>query len=189
MSIAVANNKLPRYALFVALNVAAVLLVVVLLVAPLLSYFGDRSEAISDNAAQLAHFEKAVRDAKVSSANARRGGNPFLSGEEERIASADMQANLKAMAANAGVNLRGIRGLPPVRSQKLQWVPVSVEVEGTLKAVRDMIVAIEAQTPLMFVTAFSFRSMADGEDGPIRAEFKVQGAMRDPSSGKEAVAP
>ena len=42
-----------------------------------------------------------------------------------------------------------------------------------------MILAIENQTPFLFVTAASFRSVNDGEDGPIRAELKVQGAMRD----------
>ena len=51
-----------------------------------------------------------------------------------------------------------------------------------------MIVAIENQTPFLFVTAVSFRSVSDGEDGPIRAELKVQGAMRDggPSLAAEA---
>ena len=67
-------------------------------------------------------------------------------------------------------------------------IAVNVELEGPLKAIRDMILAIENQTPLLFVSTASFRSVADGEDGPIRAELKVQGAIRDGSlsSGKEA---
>ena len=97
---------------------------------------------------------------------------------------------MKSIAANAGVNLLGIRGLQSSRSQLLRMIAVNVEMEGSLRAVRDMILAIENQTPLLFVSAVSLRSVADGEDGPIRAELKIQGAMRDGSSSaeKEAVA-
>jgi hypothetical protein len=51
-----------------------------------------------------------------------------------------------------------------------------------------MILALENQTPYLFVTEASFRSLADGDGGPIRAELKVQGAMRDrgPSAGEVA---
>ena len=51
-----------------------------------------------------------------------------------------------------------------------------------------MVFAIENQTPLLFVPSASFRSLADGEDGPIRAELRVQGAIRDgpQPSGREA---
>jgi hypothetical protein len=91
------------------------------------------------------------------------------------------------MAANAGVNLLAIRGLQGGRSQPLHMIAVSVELEGPLPAVRDMILAIENQTPLLFVPSASFRSLADGEDGPIRAELRVQGAVRDGSqrTGRE----
>jgi general secretion pathway protein M len=41
-----------------------------------------------------------------------------------------------------------------------------------------MIFTIETQTPLLFVSTASFRSVADGEDGPLRAELRVQGAIR-----------
>lgn len=181
MIAAIANGRVPRYALFVALNVTVLFVVVTLCLAPLLSHFSDRNEAISDNAAQLAHFQKVIRDAKVSAGKVRRTGDPFLSGDEERVASADLQASLKSLAMTAGVGLRGIRAIAGSRSQQLRMIAVSVEVEGPLKAVRDMIAAIETQTPLLFVTAATFRSVNDGEDGPIRAELKVQGAMRERS--------
>jgi general secretion pathway protein M len=92
---------------------------------------------------------------------------------------------LKSIAANAGVNLLGIRGLQSSRSQLLRMIAVNVEMEGSLRAVRDMILAIENQTPLLFVSAVSLRSVTDGEDGPIRAELKIQGAMRDGSASAE----
>ncbi|XSC45459.1 type II secretion system protein GspM [Bradyrhizobium sp. RDT10] len=182
------NLKLARGTPFLAFNAAAILFVVVFLFAPILAHFAARGEDISDNAAQLAHFQNVTRTAKKSAGSVGRSGDPFLPGSEERVASADLQASLKSMAANAGVNLLTIRGLPSGRSLPLHMIAVSVELEGPLKAVRDMIFTIENQTPLLFVPSASFRSLADGEDGPIRAELRVQGAIRNGSqpAGREA---
>ena len=175
------NLKLARGTPFLAFNAAAILFVVVFVFAPILAHFAGRGEEISDNAAQVAHFQNVTRAAKKSAGSVGLSGDPFLPGNEERIASADLQANLKSMAANAGVNLLAIRGLQGGRSQPLHMIAVSVEIEGPLKAIRDMIFTIENQAPLLFVSTASFRSLADGEDGPIRAELRVQGAIRDGS--------
>jgi len=171
------NLKLAPGAPFLAFNAIALLVVILFVFAPIMGHFANRAEEISDNVAQLAHFQNVARGAKKS-AGAGRSGDPFLPGSEERVASADLQASLKSMAANAGVNLLAIRGLQGGRAQTLQMVAVSVEIEGPLKAIRDMIFTIENQTPLLFVSTASFRSLADGEDGAIRAELRVQGAIR-----------
>ena len=183
------NLKLARGTPFLAFNAAAILFVLIFLVAPILGHFAGRGEEISDNAAQLAHFQNLARAAKKSAGSSARAGDPFLAGHEERVASADLQATLKSIAANAGVNLLAIRGLPGGRSQALHIIAVSVELEGPLKAIRDMIATIENQTPLLFVSTASFR-LADGQDGLIRAELRVQGAIRDgaqPAASEQAM--
>ena len=97
----------------------------------MLAHFASRGEDISENAAQLAHFQNVTRNANDAGRQSLgRSGDPFLPGSEERIVSADLQASLKSMAANAGVNLLGIRGVPGSRSQQLHMVAVSVELEG-----------------------------------------------------------
>ena len=181
-------RKIPRGAPFLAFNVLVVLFIVVFLLAPVLAHFAGRSEEISESAAQLAHFRKIAHSAGPQQGKSSRDGNPFLPGSEERVVSADLQASLKTIAANAGVSLLGIRGLQAIRSRQLRMVAVNVELEGSLPAVRDMIVAIESQTPFLFVVAASFRIVNDGDEGPLRVELKVQGAMRDgaPSSPAEA---
>jgi hypothetical protein len=172
-------RKIPRGAPFLGFNISVALFIVIFLLTPVLAHFASRSEEISESAAQLAHFRKIMRSAGTPAGKSSQGGDPFLPGAEERVVSADLQASLKAIATNAGVNLLGIRGLPGSRFQQLRMVVVSVELEGSLPAVRDMVVAIENQTPFLFVAAASFRSVSEGEEGPIRAELKVQGAMRD----------
>ena len=182
------NLKLARGTPFLAFNAVAILFVIIFFLAPILAHFVARGEDISESAAQLAHFQNVTRTAKKSAGSVGRSGDPFLPGHEERVASADLQASLKSVAANAGVNLLAIRGLQNGRSQPLHMITVNVELEGPLKAIRDMIFTIENQTPVLFVSTASFRSLADGEDGPIRAELRVQGAIRDGShpAGKEA---
>jgi general secretion pathway protein M len=185
--IAAIPKKIPRGTSFLAFNILVMLFIVIFLLTPVLGHFASRSEEISESAAQLAHFRQLARSVSRQANRSSSAADPFLPGTEERVASADLQAGLKGIAANAGVNLLGVRGLQGSRDQQLRMVAVSLELEGSLAAVRDMIVAIENQTPFLFVTSASFRSVSEGEDGPIRAELKVQGAMRDgqPSGATE----
>lgn len=183
VSTIIQRMKLANGTPFIAFNAAAILFVIVMLFAPILSHFSARSESIAEDAAQLAHFQNVMRAHDKSAGSIGRSGDPFLADNEERVASADLQAHLKSMGANAGVTALAIRGLQTARVQPLHMVAVSIELEGPLKAVRDMIFTIESETPLLFITAASFRSLADGEDGPIRADLRIQGAIRDGSRG------
>jgi general secretion pathway protein M len=184
------SRRMPRNALFLAFNASTVLFLALFVFTPVLTHFTSRSEEISENAAQLSHFQNAIRNAKTLMVKTSQAGDPFLPGSEERVVSADLQASLKAMATTAGLRILGIRGIQAGRSQQLRMVAASMELEGRLAAVQDVILAIEIQMPFLFVTAASLRSVADGDDGIIRAELKVQGAIRDnasPSSAAEAI--
>ena len=189
MMIDLVSKRIPRGALFLAFNASAVLFLILFVFAPVLTHFASRSEEISENAAQLSHFQILTRDAEALM-KAPHAGDPFLPGSEERVVSADLQASLKAIAATAGVRFLGIHGLQGTRSQQLRMVAASVELEGPLPSIRNVILAIENQMPLLFVTAASLRSLAEGDESLIRAELKVQGAMRDsgsPTSAAEAI--
>jgi hypothetical protein len=71
------------------------------------------------------------------------------------------------------VRFLGIHGLEGTRSQQLRMVAATLELEGPLPSIRNVILAIENQLPLLFVTAASLRSL-EGDEGLIRAELKVQ---------------
>jgi hypothetical protein len=176
------SRRIPRGALFLAFNASAVLFLALFVFAPVVTHFAGRGEEISENAAQLSHFQTLARNAKALMEKTPQAGDPFLPGSEERVVSADLQASLKAIATAAGVRLLGIRGLQSDRSPQLRMVAVSAELEGPLPSIRNVLLAIESQMPFLFVTAASLRSVADGDDGLMRAELKVQGAMRDGGS-------
>ena len=187
--IAWTDRKMVRTALFVAFNAFVLFFIVAFVVAPVLAHFSDRSDDISENAAQLAHFRSILRSAKVLTTTSPQTGEPFLPGSEERVVSADLQANVISAATAAGVRLLGVRGSQGPQSRQLHMVVVSAELEGSLPAIRDMILALESQKPFLFVFEASFRSIADGDGGPIRAELKVEGAMRDRESTAEEATP
>jgi general secretion pathway protein M len=176
-------KRLPRRLAFPALNAAVVLMLVFLIAVPIMSHFVERSEAISELSIQLAHVHSIKWTEKKLMEKATHFGDPFLAGREERIASADLQANLKAMAANSGAGFLGIRGLPGARFQGLRMVAVSLEIEGPLRSVEKLIRSIESQTPYLFVTAAILRRSADAEE-VIRAELKVRGAIHDLAPGE-----
>jgi general secretion pathway protein M len=189
--IELARRWMARHALFLVFNASVAVFLVLFILAPILTHFSSRSEDISENVAQLSHFQNLIRNAKTLARTTSEAGDPFLPGNEERVVSADLQASLKAIGATAGVRFLGIRGLQGRRSQQLHMVTVGVEIEGSLPAVRNLILAIEDQTPLLFVTAASLRSLSDGDEGVIRVELKVQGAVRgerSPSGGLEMIA-
>ena len=180
--IELASKKMPQGALFIGVNVSALVFFILFVLAPLWSHFTSRNEDILENAAQLAHFQSLVRSSNSLAKKSPEAGDPFLPGSEERIVSADLQANLKAVGAAAGVRLLGIRGLEGKRYHQMRMVTVGMELEGSLPAIRDLILAIENQTPTLFVAEASLRSATEGDDGLIRAELRVRGAMRESGS-------
>jgi hypothetical protein len=172
-----------RRLLFFGLNAVLLLASFFVIVGPLMSHFAERSDDISENAAQLAQFHRLMAEAGRLAQTASRGADPYLAGAEERVASADLQAHLQSLAAGKGATilaLRSLRGRP-----QAQWrsVAVGLEVEGAPSALRELISAIEGQTPFLFITEITLRTLADGDDGQLRANLTVEGALRDGDSG------
>ena len=179
MSAGSGSGRSAAIAWFVSLNVVAVIFAGTFLVAPVFLHFVERSEEIAENTVQLAHFEKAIQQAQAAAKGAAGRDDVFLPGHEERVVSADLQAALKSISASAGVKLLGLRGLPGGRVQQIRAVAVGVDLEGSLAAIRDMMRTVESQIPLLFVASVSLRSVAEGDDGVIRAELMVMGGIRE----------
>jgi hypothetical protein len=176
--IATIRRKLPRGLLFVGCNAFAALFIVIFVIGPTFSRVSTRSEEIADNVSLLFRFGNIRRDAKALVAKSLPGSDPFLAANEDRLASADLQASLKAVGETVGVRLLGIRGVQGDNVPQLRLVAVNVELEGGASAIRDFVATVESQSPMLFISAASLRSLTDGDDALIRADLKIQGAMR-----------
>src|SRR5260370_6965622 len=137
-------KRLPRRFGFHAFNACVALVIVLFIAAPILSFFAGGSESISESMAQLAHVQVIQRTENTLMEKAAHSGDPFLPGSEERVVSADLQANLKAIASNAGVKFLGIRGLPAGRFQQLRMVAASLDIEVPLPGLEQFIRIIKS---------------------------------------------
>jgi hypothetical protein len=168
-------KRMPRSFPFHAFNASVALTIVFLLARRSCRILPTAAKAspIDGRAGACSEHQEDRENADGKSAHA---GDPFLAGSEERVVSADLQANLKAIASKSGVRFLGIRGLPAVRSQQLRMVVVSLDIEGLLRSVESVIRSIEGQTPYLFVTSAVLRRATDAEE--VIRELKVQGAIR-----------
>jgi general secretion pathway protein M len=172
------NTKIARQLLFLTFNATAIVSIVLFAIVPVLSHFWETSDQISENVAQLSHFRSITRNAKALITE--QTTDPFLPGTEERLISADLQANLKTIATAAGARFLGVHGLQITQPQPLHPVAVSLELEGSLQSIRDVVQTIETQTPLLFITSAELRHASDSDETIIQAEFRVQGSMDGP---------
>ncbi|MBR0685671.1 hypothetical protein JQ594_07065 [Bradyrhizobium manausense] len=171
---------LRRRLIFFGLNGAIALAVCLAILAPIAAHFAERNDDILDSAAQLAQIRRITEDAAKVAKTSTSDIDPYLPGAEERVASADLQANLQALAGAKGLAVQAVRGLPGRQAGQWRAVPVGLEVEGAAAAVRELVAAIETQTPFLFITDLSLRTLADGDDSRMRASLTVEGALRSP---------
>ena len=169
---------LRRRLIFFGMNCAIVSAVFFAIMGPIASHFAERNDDILDSAAQLAQIRHVADEASRIAKSSPSDTDPYLPGAEERVASADLQANLQAVAGAKGLAVQAVRGLAGRRAGQWRAVAVGLEVEGAAAAVRELIAAIETQTPFLFITDLSLRTLADGDDMRMRASLTVEGALR-----------
>jgi hypothetical protein len=175
------RELLQRRIVFVGANVCAALAVCMLVVLPLATYFGERKDEILETAAQLADVRAVTERASRLAKAGRSGPDPYLPAAEERVASADLQASLQALANGKGLQIQAVRGLPARQKGRWRAIPVGLDVEGPVEALRDLVAAIEQQTPFLFITDISLRPLSDGDDSRMRASMAVEGILRGPA--------
>lgn len=177
-----ARAPLLRRLRFVFVNLAALALVIMLGIVPLVSAVVDGADEIAERIDLLARLRSIAGNAADLSKDAVKTNDLYLSGGEERLASADLQASLKAVAGASGLRFLSVRAVAPGRQWEAHMVAVSLELEGSPDALRDAFNTIEAARPMLFVTALLLRPAPGAVDEMLRAELTVQGAMRDTGS-------
>lgn len=172
-----ARALLLRRLRFAGLNGALILVVFTLIFAPLLSTVLENSVSLDDRTNQLTRLKMMAHQSAALKEQHRTTEDLFLAGTEERLASADLQAALKTVAATTNVRFLGVRGVTPSRPIAARPVAVGLDLEGSPPSMRDAIDQIETRRPMLFVTSMILRP-ADAAKGALRAEITVQGAMQ-----------
>jgi general secretion pathway protein M len=162
---------------FAALNLAALLLVVSGVIIPFVSHIAGEYDDISSSAEQLARLKALSRPAGMVGEISGQLAGAFFASSEERLASADLHATLKAFSQERGLQLLGLRSVTPRQPIASRVIAVGVELEGPTSGLRDTLQRIEAARPMLVVTALVLRPSSAGDNVPLRAEFTIQGAL------------
>jgi Type II secretion system (T2SS), protein M subtype b len=173
----ISKALLVRRLRFAALNLAGLLLVVAIMIIPFVSHIASEYDDISASAEQLARLKVLIRPAGVVGEISGQLDGAFFASSEERLASADLHATLKAFSQERGLQLLGLRSVTPRQPIASRVIAVGVELEGSPGGLRDTLQRIEAARPMLVVTALVLRPSSAGDNVPLRAEFTIQGAL------------
>ena len=173
-----ARALLLRRLRFAGLNGALILIVLKLIFAPLAATIVENSASIEERSDQLMRLKIMAVQSAALKQQSPAVENLFLAATQERLASADLQATLKAIAATTNARFLGVRSVAPGRPIAPRPVAVGLDLEGSPASMRDAIDRIETKRPMLFVTSMILRPVAGVANGALRSEITVQGAMQ-----------
>jgi general secretion pathway protein M len=145
------TSKLRPSLMFIAVNLALALFVLSFLIIPLASVYLERADQIAESREQLARI-RALQPA---------------------LASGHQQAD-----AAAGAHFVAVRGMEPTRFADASLVTASIEIRGSVYAVRDAVRRIEDHKPALVIKSATLRSASADQDSELHADFTVQGLMQ-----------
>lgn len=171
-------------ALAVAVAMAALALIWLAAVAPLLDWYGDRAATLAQQQALAARMTAlaaeipALRRA-VNTAGLQADENLLLTGKTEAIAGANLQSLLQNLASQAGTSLDSAAALPVQGSGGLRRIGMQVSVTATWPVLVALLQAIGTAEPRMVVQDLAVSSAGQaampGQDTPLQAQFSVTG--------------
>jgi general secretion pathway protein M len=158
------NKQMQRW-LAVGLLVAAILVVGLAVIVPVLNKGLELHEAKNNLVFRLQQYERilAKRDAVIESMNAikdqyQKGGllNRQSTGA---LASAEVQEFIKKTIVEAGGQLSSTQALPLNTKNEFDRITVSVRMTGNSEVLRAVLHKIETSTPLIIIDQIEIRPM------------------------------
>jgi len=178
-----------RIALFAGCNLAIALALWSAVVGPALNRLASQNARIRSDELILANLRaiaaSAPRVAEFASRLAKQAaGGEFLSGANEGVVDAALQARLKSLADRAHARVRSLQSLTQRTLEGQTYSGARIELSGAPKAVLATVYHIENSHPLLFVTAAIVRAKNSGRRSPgeapkLEAQFDVYGAWRE----------
>jgi hypothetical protein len=166
-------------ALALAITALAVMIFYLLIISPVLGFFGEREDQLDQRLAMAARYEALARELPALRAADKKwrdqeGGELLLEGNSDALASASLQAAMKSLVEDAGAKLSSSEVLQPAASGNFRRVGIRVAFSGDLKLVTAVLRGVETSRPVLSVGDFSLRSggaasAADSDDDTASA--------------------
>jgi len=148
-----------------ALLIAAVLVIILVLILPVLSKGMELNETKNNLVFRLQQYERilakkeAVIDsmAKIKQQHEEQGY--FNSQTTDALASAEMQEFIKKAIVDAGGQLSSTQALPVNNKDKFSRITVRVRMTGNSEVLRAVLYKIETSTPFIIIDQIDIRPM------------------------------
>jgi hypothetical protein len=150
-------------ALALAITVLAIVVFYLLIISPVLGFYGDREDQLDQRLAMAGRYEALARELPALRAADKKwrdqeGGELLLEGNSDALASASLQAAMKSLVEDAGAKLSSSEVLQPETSGNFRRVGIRVAFSGDLKLVTAVLRGVETSRPVLSVGDFSLRS-------------------------------
>lgn len=171
-------------ALAVGITLAALLLVWLGAVSPLLAWYQARDAALAQQralAARMVALEQALpalRAAVAASGAQAAGAQTLLAGQSDAIAGANLQSAVQDLAAQAGTSLDSAAMQPAIQAGPLRRISMQVSVTASWPVLVALLQAVDNASPRMIVDSISLNSTAlpgDSESSTIQANISISG--------------
>lgn len=147
----------------------------------------DTEAALEQELSVLARLSMARDQLEARQAaliEAAGGEAPALQGASPAIAGASLQQLVAGIIAAKGGQVESLLVLPTVEDTGYDRIGLRAGFTAQTGTLRDILHAFEAGPPPLFVTAFSIRSEAEGEEDPVlTVSVDVYGVMRRAAEG------
>lgn len=189
--------------LAVLILVAAVALVYLGAVQPLIDDYQATGDSIEDLQAAITRFRRVAaelpaRRAQLAALRQRQAASEgFLQGTNDALVAAQIQNRIKALAEAAHGELKSTQVLPVLDEGKYRRITIRVQLALDLGAAQRLIYGVETASPLLFLDNLDMRAHAVdrrrdrdriSEDPGLDLRLDVYGYVRGAKADKAAVA-
>jgi len=165
--------------LALAIAVLGAAVVYLLVVSPILAFYGERADLLEQRVAMARRYETLARELPALRAADQKwrdkaGGELLLDGPSDALASAALQTEVKSLVEDAGGKLSSSEVLAPATDGNFHRVGIRVIFSGDLKLVTAVLRGVETSRPVLSVGDFSLHtgggSAGGGKGGDENAD-------------------
>jgi hypothetical protein len=182
-----ADHRL-RHAVFVGINLGALLLIYGAAIKPVVGLFAGQADHLIQARAAFEHARDiASHRAAAQEAAERASTGPytaaFLPGVSDGAINAGLQSRLKAIADQAGARVQSVRAVEPRMEDGIRHIGAHLELAGPIAAIRASLETIEESEPYLFVDTLSLRMPAappgftPAQEPALEAQIDIYGPV------------
>ena len=144
--------------IFLLVNVFIIISVLLLFFFPIISFFSERSERISEQLSILSRYEDvAMQEQQVEEYSRKVSDNndkgELIPGPTEGIANANLQERLQEIAQNNNMNVKSIQTIQKKTIGVASLIGSKIEVSGTFERLYVFLRSLETSSPLLIISS------------------------------------